>query len=450
MTVIPLSQDAEHLAAEVRRLEAELRRLENERDTLLEVARALATINEMDEMLPTILERLITILAHADSGTLMLYDQDAGELFCAAAVGLDVEPLRQLRLQPAEGMAGECFISNRSALYRTADDVSRATENVRPQGKECFRRAMGGADQPKSAVCAPLIAGDRTLGVLSLYNLRQPGSFDANDLAFVEALANLIALAISNAELAARQKHLRALEEANRFKSEVIASLAHDMRTPLASIKGYSTALLMEEANFDPQSQREFLEIIDEECDHLTSIIHEMLESSLIEAGQLKLDLQPVILPRLVHAVVKEFEHRSRQHRILVDFPRHFPIVDADPYRVQQVLRNLLDNAIKYSAEGTLIVIRGEARPDEVEISVADQGIGISPEDLNRLFEKFFRVSLTSGKHVPGTGLGLPIARAIVEMHGGRIWAESKVGEGTTLHFTLPRTGLSSGLSVET
>jgi signal transduction histidine kinase len=436
------TQDAAQMAAE-------LRRLENERDTLLEIARALVSVSGIDDILPASLERLTTVLESADSGTLMLYDQERGDLFCAAAVGLDFEPLKHLRLRPAEGMAGECFISNQSALYQTAEDVNRAIESVRPEGRELFGRAMRGLEQPQSAVCAALVVGDDTLGVLSLYNLRQPGSFDANDLAFVEALANLIALAVNNAELAAKQEHVRALEEANRFKSEVIASLAHDMRTPLASIKGYSTALLMEGARFDAQSQREFLEIIDDECDHLTSIIHEMLESSLIEGGQLKLDLQPVILPRLVSAVVEEYKHRSRQHRILVDFPRRFPIVDADPYRVQQIVRNLLDNAIKYSAEGSLIVIRGVIRADEVEVSVADQGIGISPDDLNRLFEKFFRVNLTSGRYVPGTGLGLPIARAIVEMHGGRIWAESKVGEGTTLYFTLPRSGLSSGLAVE-
>lgn len=434
---------------DVAQLAAELHRIENERDTLLEIARALVSISDVNEILPVILERLTTVLEPVDSGSLMLYDKDANELVCVAAVGLDFEVLKHLRLQPAEGMAGECFISNQSGLYPTPEDVNRATESVRPDGRELFRRATRGLEQPQSAVCAPLIVGDETLGVLSLYNLHQSGSLDTHHLTFVEAVARLIALAINNAELAVKQERIRALEEANRFKSEVIASLAHDMRTPLASIKGYSTALLMEGASFDPKSQREFLEIIDDECDHLTSIIHEMLESSLIEGGQLKLELQPVILPRLVQAVVEEFKHRSRGHRVLVDFPRRFPIVDADPYRVQQVLRNLLDNAIKYSPEGSLIVIRGVIRPDEVEISVADQGIGISPEDLNRLFEKFFRVNLRSGRHVPGTGLGLPIARAIVELHGGRIWAESQVGQGTTLYFTLPRSGLSSGLSVE-
>ncbi len=112
--------------------------------------------------------------------------------------------------------------------------------------------------------------------------------------------------------------------------------------------------------------------------------------------------------------------------------------MDADPDRIVQVLRNLLDNAVKYSPQGGLVVVRGELRESEVVISVADQGIGIAPEYLNRLFERFFRVKTGLGRHVVGSGLGLPIARNVVENHGGRIWAESQVGRGSTFYFTLP------------
>jgi two-component system sensor histidine kinase VicK len=116
-----------------------------------------------------------------------------------------------------------------------------------------------------------------------------------------------------------------------------------------------------------------------------------------------------------------------------------FRSVDADPNRIVQVLRNLLDNAIKYSPNGGLVVVRGEARPNEVTLSVADQGEGIAPEHLNRLFEKYFRIKSGLGRHVVGAGLGLPISRTIVESHGGRIWAESQLHQGTVFYFTLPR-----------
>jgi signal transduction histidine kinase len=215
------------------------------------------------------------------------------------------------------------------------------------------------------------------------------------------------------------------------------------MRTPLTAIKGYSTALLMEEATFSPETQREFLQIIDEECDTLQDLIHDLLESSIIDAGFLKIEPQPVMLPRLANGVIEDIAHHSQQYRFLVDFPKHFPVVDVDPRRIEQVLRNLLDNAVKYSPQGGLIVVRGEVHKDEVIISVADQGVGIAPEHLNRLFEKFFRVKSALGRHVVGSGLGLPIARTIVESHGGRIWAESRVGQGSTFYFTLPLKGLS-------
>jgi two-component system sensor histidine kinase VicK len=123
----------------------------------------------------------------------------------------------------------------------------------------------------------------------------------------------------------------------------------------------------------------------------------------------------------------------------MVDFPNDFPVVNADPRWIKQVFRNILDNAVKYSPEGGLIVIKGEIRLSDVVVSVSDQGIGISPEDLIPLFEKYFRVRSATTLHVSGTGLGLPIARVIVEAHGGRIWVESKVGEGTTIYFSLPR-----------
>ena len=194
----------------------------------------------------------------------------------------------------------------------------------------------------------------------------------------------------------------------------------------------------MDEVEFSPATQREFLQIIDEECDVLQDLIHDLLESSIIDAGLLRLEFQPTLLPRLAHAAIEDLLHQSGKHQFAVDFPADFPIVDADPQRISQVLRNLVDNAIKYSPQGGLIVVRGVVRPDEVIVSVADQGVGIAPEHLNRLFEKYFRIETGLVRHVVGSGLGLPIAHTIIESHKGRIWAESTVGEGTVFFFSLP------------
>lgn len=417
---------------------------DNRLSTIFEIARILATEHDLTTMLRGFLCCLIQSFAAADAGVLFLAD-DAGQLVVAAAHGYDQAVLDDLRLAPGEAMAGKTFAAGVPNLYETPEHTAAAMANLRAINRRIVDQAAPRSDEatnsapePRSAVCIPLLNGAKKVGVLLLEDMHRPGSFTQDDLNFLQHVADLISLSIENARLRAELQAVHALNEGNRLKSELISTLAHEMRTPLTSIKGYSTALLMEEATFSGEMQREFLQIIDEECDILQDLIHDLLESSIIDAGFLKLEPEPVLLPRLAHSVVDDIARRNSRHRFLVDFPTDFPIVAADPHRIVQVLRNLLDNAVKYSPNGGLVVVRGETGPAEVTISVADQGEGIAPEHLNRLFEKYFRIKSGLGRHVVGTGLGLPIARTIVESHGGRIWAESQVNEGTTFFFTLP------------
>ncbi|TEU18490.1 MAG: GAF domain-containing sensor histidine kinase [Anaerolineales bacterium] len=415
--------------------------------TIFEMAKILATQQDLETMLSKLLSCLIDTLEAAEAGALLLHDPSDERLTVRAARGYDLTSVRQIHLAPGEATCGKTFQTGQAELYPTPEAISAETANLSSANRELFRAATIGLRPPQSAVCIPMFTGQTKVGVLTLVNRRQPGSFVPADLPFLRAVADLIALSIENARLSEELQATQALEEANRLKSELISTLAHEMRTPLTSIKGYSTALLMEETSFDPATQQEFLRIIDEECDTLQDLIYDLLESSIIDAGLLRLEPQPVMLPRLVKSLTDDIANHAQKHRFLVDFPSHFPIVDADPQRITQVLRNLLDNAVKYSPQGGLVVVRGEVREDEVVISVADQGVGIAPEHLNRLFEKFFRVESGLGRHVVGSGLGLPIAQTIVESHGGRIWAESQVGQGTTLYFTLPLKGLSQELA---
>lgn len=252
---------------------------------------------------------------------------------------------------------------------------------------------------------------------------RRPGSRKASD---------------ARPRITSSQKAKTIAAEADRLSSERLSIMAHEMRTPLTSIKGYATALLMEETRFDAESQREFLQNIDAECDNLIRIIEDLLESSTLDSGVLELEMEPVSLPQVAKHLVEEMNRPNPRHRFVVDFAAAFPDVTVDRYRIRQVLRNLLENAIKYSPQGGLIVVQGEAKGNEIVLSVADQGIGIAPEHLNRLFDKFFRIKSSASGRISGSGLGLPIARKIVESHGGRIWAESQPGRGSTFYFTLP------------
>ncbi|MBS3784672.1 MAG: GAF domain-containing protein, partial [Anaerolineae bacterium] len=374
---------------------------------------------------------------------------DDERLAVRAAHGYDFSKLRQVRLAIGEATCGKTFETGQPRFYPTPRELAKFSRSLTDEHAAAFREALIGDRWPQSAVCMPFFAGDKEQGVMMLENLHQSHAFVRGDLPFLQAVVDLVGLAVENAHLRVQLEEARAFDEANRLKGELLSVLAHEMRTPLTSIKGYSTALLMQEASFDPDVQRQFLEIIDEECDTLESLVHDLLESSVIDAGLLKLEPQPVLVPRLLREVIEEIGRRTDQHHFLVDFARDFPIVDADPDRVKQVLRNLLENAVKYSPEGGLVITRGEFTEAEITISVADQGVGISPEHLNRLFDKFFRAESGPGHHVVGSGLGLPIARTIVEAHGGRIWAESTVGQGSTFYITLPLDGISQETSEE-
>jgi len=417
----------------------ELTRLKREFAVLLEVALALAQAVELDSLLNGVMKTLSANLDEVDAGAVLLYREESGELRVRAVFGYGREPTMRARIKPGESISGSVFQSGKARVYSTPLEIERAMATVSPKNRTLFDEATKELGRPQSAVALPLLIGERKLGVMLLQCFAKDGErFQEEELSFFGALAGLIATAIDRVRLQEQAQEARALDEANRLKGELLSILAHEMRTPLASIKGYSTALLLEDTKWGPEKEREFLEIIDAESDNLSEIVRDLLESSIIDAGLLEIEKEPVLLPRLAEQAMRDLARRTKIHRFVVTFPDDFPIVEADPERTRQVLHNILDNAVKYSPDGGLIVVRGEVGLSEVIISVADQGVGIAPEDLNRLFDKYFRVKSRSGRPVPGTGLGLPIAQTIVQKQGGRIWAESQLGKGTTLYFTLP------------
>jgi len=404
---------------------------------IINVSQILVTNREIENTLQLALDYLIHKLEVADVGIVWIYDPSTGRLIAQGASGFDFNTLKQFRLNARKEMIGRVFQTGKGELYPTGEATT--TEKI-------FGTKIPGLNFPSAVVCMPLNTDKVKYGVLTFLNLGRRTGFTQKDFLFLQVIASLLTPVIESAALRKDLKVKEVLGSDDRRKAELISTLAHEMRTPLTSIKGYSTALLMEEATFKPKTQREFLEIIDRECDVLQDLISDFLESSTIDAGLLKIELQPVRLHRLAVEAADEVGHRFPKHCLLVDFPNDFPLVDADPERILQVLRQLLDNAAKYSPRGGLIVLQGRIKKDEVVISVTDEGVGIAPEDLNRLFDKFFRAKLGSGTDIIGTGLGLPISRTIVEAHGGRIWAESQLGRGSTFYFTLPLKGPSQDL----
>ena len=422
----------------------ELKRRTRELHALTEIAKTLSVPLALPQLLGAVTGKIANVLEPAEVGLVMLWDESSGVFRPEAAFGFDLSQMSEMGLRLGESITGKVHDEGKARLLNAPDEIAEAMSDLRPPNRQAVIRALGTETLPHSVLAAPLRVGDRKFGTLLLQTLSRPVQFAENDLPFVQTLADLIAMAIDRARLEDEAVAIRDAQEMDRLRSEVMATLSHELRTPLAAIKGYSTALLLDEVEWPEDKRREFLGLIDEECENLQTMIADILDSSLIDVGQLVVEPQPVRLQRLAHETADEMQRRTERHRLIVDFSPDFPIVDADSRRIKQVIRNILDNALKYSPNGGLVVIRGQVRPTDVVVSVSDEGVGISPEDLIPLFEKYFRVKSPTGYHVAGTGLGLPVARAIVEAHGGRIWAESKVGHGTTLCFSLPRAGPSA------
>ena len=419
--------------------DSRIARLKRELNAMTEVSRTLTASIELNELLSAIMEKIIGVLEPAEVGAIMLWDQSAGLFRPGAAYGYKLDSYQFLGLRAGEAITGKVFDQGQARLLATPDEVAQAMQDMRPANRSVRARALGTEHLPICTLAAPIFVREQKFGVLVLEILRGPQVFTPEDLPFVQTIADLIALAIERVRLSARADALRATRQTERMRSQLMATVSHELRLPLTAIKGYATALLLEEVDWSQQKRSEFLHLIEDECTSMESMLTEVLDSSMIEDERLSVEARPLRIPKIALEIASEQQHRTSRHHIIVDFPADFPIVAADCLWIKQVFRNGLDNAIKYSPDGGLIVIHGEDRLGDVAIHISDQGIGISPEDLISLFEKYFRARLPTGLQIPGTGLGLPIARAIVEAHGGRIWAESKIGEGTTLSFSLPK-----------
>ncbi len=224
--------------------------------------------------------------------------------------------------------------------------------------------------------------------------------------------------------------------QADELKSTFVSIISHELKTPVALIKGYVSTLRREDADWDKEVVQDSLQVIEEEADRLTHLIENLLEASRLQAGGLTVKRADVLLPDLAKRIATRLQTQTSRHKIIVDFPKDFPIILADEMRMEQVLTNLISNAMKYALEGE-IRVSGSVRADAVVVCVRDEGPGIAAEDMPHVFDRFYRAPEAARK-TKGAGLGLYLTRALVEAHGGKIWLEP-VDKGTRICFSLPR-----------
>jgi two-component system sensor histidine kinase KdpD len=317
-------------------------------------------------------------------------------------------------------------------LYIKAENEFIRPEPGTPFVSDQKLREAAGYDGPikdaeNRTALVPLRLGGQIIGSLG-FSRRMLSS------AALNAVAYLVAIGLERARSHEEATRIEASRQSEKLKSALLDALAHDLKTPLTSIKGAVTHMLANKHNAEEQ---ELLALANEETDRLNSLVVEVIEMSRIEAGKLHPERHPHRVAEIVAASLKEVEMQLGGHPVRLDIPETLPPADVDFDFIKQVVKQLLDNAARYSPAGSAIIVTAGLQNERIVISVRDLGSGIDEQEQSRIFEKFFR-GREWRYQVAGTGLGLSIAKGIVDAHGGRIWCESRPGEGSVFSFSVP------------
>jgi two-component system sensor histidine kinase KdpD len=301
------------------------------------------------------------------------------------------------------------------------------------------RRTVGhGTDTLPNAKAhyLPLITSRGIVGVIAILMTDNTGELTLEKEHILEAYADFAAVAIESISLAGEAQNAQILRDTEKLQTALLNSVSHDLRTPLVSIIGVLSSLQQEGMHLDDAAKMNLIQVARDEADKLNHVIANLLDISRIEAGAIKMAKQPSDIEELVGAALDQLGTRAGTHKITTEIPADLPFITVDFGLIVQTLVNLLENALKYSPDNSPVEIKAWKDNGSVNIEIADRGIGIPPQDISRIFDKFYRVQRPD--NVTGTGLGLFISKSIVEAHGGRITAENRPGGGTSIRISLP------------
>jgi len=400
--------------------------------------------------LAVLLRQVVQVAASATSselGVLMLRNEASEDLEVRAVVAADgSEPslrghsINSDFVQHAMDTE-EAFLwqkgSGQGPLFAEAGETTPLRSTARRRSSSPpDRSALGHVAQPAAAVVQPLIVGQEKIGVLSLVKQRGDASFSQGDLELLSVLASQAGTALQNARLFTRLRNAyEKLSDLDHLKSEFISVVAHELRTPLAEIATY-LALSEQEA----RGARPYLTGIARAAERLTSLMNDITDLKFLESGQVELRPAKLDLSRLVAEVVEQLGPLAtcKAQCITMSVHHSLSMIFADGPKIQVVLKNLISNAITFSPDGGEIHIQAEAKGDALHIAVHDNGAGIPKEEWEWIFKPFYQLQSSLRREHGGIGIGLALSKNLVELHGGRIWVESKMGEGSTFHLTIP------------
>jgi signal transduction histidine kinase len=424
------------LLSELQARTQELTRSVGELQALGEVGRTLSSTLDLETVLQTIVARA-NELAGTDGGSIYEYDE-AAEVFRLRASSY-ADP-REAESLDAVGRAapiptGQGVVSRAAALRQPVQvpDITIEGSYESPIRGPLLQAGY------RAILTVPLLLEERVIGALGVAR-KTAGDFAPEIVRLLTTFATQSALAIQNARLFREiEQKSRELEAASRHKSEFLANMSHELRTPLNAVIGFSEVLSERMFGDLNEKQEEYLKDIHASGQHLLSLINDILDLSKIEAGRMELEVTNFDLPMAIDNALTLVRERAGRRSIALHttVDERLGQVQADERKIRQVLLNLLSNAIKFTPEGGRIEVGAKSLDGFIEVAVSDTGVGIAPEDQEAVFEEFRQVG-TAEKKVEGTGLGLALSRKFIELHSGKIWVTSQVGEGSTFTFTVP------------
>ncbi|HEX3776405.1 MAG TPA: ATP-binding protein [Polyangiaceae bacterium] len=291
-----------------------------------------------------------------------------------------------------------------------------------------------------SGVWQPLLGSRGAVGMIALSFEPGQRALDLDRLQLLQACAAQLAIAVERASLGSAVQRAELEVETERLRSALLSAVSHDLKTPLAAIIAAGSTLRDPEARLDEATRAELLNTIVEAAERLDGVVTNLLSATRLDSGALELTTGAEEVEELIGAVLSRFSERLRQRAVTLDVPKDLPQVRVDAQLIELVLVNLVENSLRYTSEGSALHIRAGASPDGVLVEVADEGPGISPDELEKVFEKFYR-GRAARQNDGGTGLGLMICRAAILAHGGRIAAKQRPGGGAAIEFSLPISG---------
>ncbi len=398
-------------------------------ERLLEISRTLSATLDLKALLYTIIE-VAQELTHSEVASLLLYDEESKELRFEASPGYQHDHLQSIAVPLDSSVAGWIFTNARPMVIQDASEDPRVYRKVDEE--------LG--FETHSILGVPLIVKGEPLGVLEAVNKLGEGHYTEDDLAILETLAAQAAVAIENARLLQNiQNANKELKRLDRMKSDFIAIASHELRTPLGLILGHATFL----KEIIPTKHQEQMEVIIRSAMRLKDIIEDMATIAHKEQGQSRVRRKPFSMSRMIEETSNSFREEAKSKEIAFEFdvPDNNPLmVEGDREKLDIVLTNLIKNALAFTDPGGQIGVKAEGDGELVKVFVVDTGIGIPEKDVARVFDRFYQVESHLTRKHGGMGLGLSIAKAMVDMHNGQIWCESKEGTGSLFCFIIPKT----------